>query len=118
MTARLRVFRDAQDLAETLADETAALLNTAIAARGRASMALPGGRTPTPFLTALGRRDVDWSRVTVTLVEAAPVAGALRFELLSEGRVATGAQRRPPSRPSRNTKHQRSPKKHYGKRSR
>ena len=57
-------------------------------------------------------------RVTVTLVEAAPVAGALRFELLSEGRVATGAQRRPPSRPSRNTKHQRSPKKHYGKRSR
>ena len=28
-------------------------------------------------------------RVTVKLVEAAPVAGALRFELLSEGRVMT-----------------------------
>ena len=69
MTARLRVFRDAQDLAETLADETAALLTAAIAARGRATMALPGGRTPTPFLTALGRRDVDWSRVTATLVD-------------------------------------------------
>lgn len=69
MTARLRVFRDAQDLAETLADETAALLTDAIAARGRATMALPGGRTPTPFLTALGRRDVDWSRVTATLVD-------------------------------------------------
>ena len=26
-------------------------------------------------------------RVTVKLVEAAPVAGALRFELLSEGRI-------------------------------
>jgi ribonuclease R len=34
-------------------------------------------------------------RVTVKLVEAAPVAGALRFELLSEGRIMTGAQRRP-----------------------
>jgi ribonuclease R len=36
--------------------------------------------------------------VTVKLVEAAPVAGALRFELLSEGRVVTGAQRRPTGR--------------------
>ena len=39
-------------------------------------------------------------RVTVKLVEAAPVAGALRFELLSEGRVMTGAQRRPSDRPA------------------
>lgn len=69
MTARLRVFRDAQDLAETLADETAALLTAAIAVRGRATMALPGGRTPSPFLTALGRRAVDWGRVTATLVD-------------------------------------------------
>jgi len=38
-------------------------------------------------------------RVTVKLVEAAPVAGALRFELLSEGRVMTGTQRRPSDRP-------------------
>jgi ribonuclease R len=32
-------------------------------------------------------------RVTVKLVEAAPVAGALRFELLSEGRYVGGRQR-------------------------
>ena len=38
-------------------------------------------------------------RVTVKLVEAAPVAGALRFELLSEGSVMTGAQRGPSNRP-------------------
>jgi ribonuclease R len=36
-------------------------------------------------------------RVTVKLVEAAPVAGALRFELLSEGR---------PGRPSRRSRHE------------
>jgi ribonuclease R len=34
--------------------------------------------------------------VTVRLVEAAPVAGALRFELLSEGRVTGGSRRREP----------------------
>jgi ribonuclease R len=38
-------------------------------------------------------------RVGVRLVEAAPVAGALRFELLSEGRYLTRARR--PSRPTR-----------------
>jgi ribonuclease R len=32
-------------------------------------------------------------KVTVRLVEAAPVAGALRFELLSEGRLAAGRHR-------------------------
>jgi ribonuclease R len=37
-------------------------------------------------------------RVTVKLIEAAPVAGALRFELLSEGKIMTGAQRRPSGR--------------------
>jgi ribonuclease R len=39
-------------------------------------------------------------RVTVKLVEAAPVAGALRFELISEGRIVRpGAARRPSARP-------------------
>jgi ribonuclease R len=47
-------------------------------------------------------------RVTVKLVEAAPVAGALRFELLSEGRVMTGAQRRPADRPGGGARQERS----------
>jgi ribonuclease R len=38
--------------------------------------------------------------VTVKLVEAAPVAGALRFELLSEGRMS-GSRRRPQHQPRR-----------------
>ncbi len=62
--------------------------------------------------------------VTVKLVEAAPVAGALRFELLSEGRVMTGAQRRPSDRPggarpeSRREKPFRGKKPYRGKRHR
>jgi ribonuclease R len=38
-------------------------------------------------------------KVTVKLVEAAPVAGALRFELQSEGRHDGGAKQRPARRP-------------------
>jgi ribonuclease R len=52
-------------------------------------------------------------RVTVKLVEAAPVAGALRFELLSEGRLAAPSQRPSPDRPRRDRPQQR-----YGKRRR
>jgi ribonuclease R len=62
-------------------------------------------------------------RVTVKLVEAAPVAGALRFELLSEGKIMTGAQRRPSDRPGgrahperRREKPFRGKKPHRGKR--
>jgi ribonuclease R len=50
-------------------------------------------------------------RVTVRLVEAAPVAGALRFELLSEGRSGT----RPPPERRRPSVH---PRTHGGKRRR
>src|SRR5204863_8597080 len=39
--------------------------------------------------------------VSVKLVEAAPVAGALRFELLSEGRYDVTAKTRPPRRSAR-----------------
>lgn len=54
--------------------------------------------------------------VTVKLVEAAPVAGALRFELLSEGRPGRPARRphegrrrehHPPSRPPRHQRKRR-----------
>jgi ribonuclease R len=58
-------------------------------------------------------------KVTVRLVEAAPVAGALRFELLSEGRFVTG--RRPSERPGSKPGHapmQRPRPQHRGKRKR
>jgi ribonuclease R len=42
-------------------------------------------------------------RVTVKLVEAAPVAGALRFELLSEGRYNSAGARRPQRAEHRHT---------------
>jgi len=55
-------------------------------------------------------------RVTVKLVEAAPVAGALRFELLSEGRITGRAERRPSMRPDRRSRPERRREKRYGQR--
>jgi ribonuclease R len=52
--------------------------------------------------------------VSVKLVEAAPVAGALRFELLSEGRMAA----RPQPRPSGKSRPERRREKRYGQRRR
>jgi len=54
-------------------------------------------------------------RVTVSLVEAAPVAGALRFELLSKGQTG-GMQRRATLRPRSDAEHERRAKKRVKKR--
>ena len=41
-----------------------------VESRGQAVLAVSGGSTPARFFSVLGRRkDIDWSRVTVTLVD-------------------------------------------------
>ncbi|CDZ57081.1 6-phosphogluconolactonase [Neorhizobium galegae] len=69
MTANMLEFADAAALAASLADEVAAHLETAIRDRGTASIAVSGGSTPKKFFEALATRDIDWSKVTVTLVD-------------------------------------------------
>lgn len=56
-------------LGAALAERVAEDLADAIAARGRARLAVPGGTTPGPFLEALGAADLDWERVAVTLTD-------------------------------------------------
>ena len=65
---------DAQALAERLAADVAGRLRDAIAARGTASLVVSGGSTPRPFLEALARASLDWSRVLVTLADERWVA--------------------------------------------
>jgi 6-phosphogluconolactonase len=64
-----REFADGAALAEAFADWTAALLREAIAARGIALLVVSGGSTPKRYFAALSRRDLDWSRVAVTLAD-------------------------------------------------
>ncbi len=69
MTANLHEFPDAGALASGLADAVATRLSDAIAQRGTASLAVSGGSTPKRFFDVLSARDIDWSKVTVTLVD-------------------------------------------------
>ena len=67
-------FTDGGAAAADLATRIATLLSEAIAARGTASLALSGGRSPKPVLEALARTPLDWSKVVVTLVDERWVA--------------------------------------------
>jgi 6-phosphogluconolactonase len=65
-----RTFGSKEDLALALAEAVADDLRVGIGAHGQAALAVSGGSTPGKFFGALGRRkDVDWSRVFVTLVD-------------------------------------------------
>ena len=69
MSAEMHEFKDGAALAEGLADKVSATLSDAIVARGRATIAVSGGSTPKAFFKALSGRDIDWGKVTVTLVD-------------------------------------------------
>ncbi len=62
-------FASRDELAESLATGVGQVLQAAIDAKGRASLAVSGGSTPKGFFARLSRIDLDWSRVTVTLVD-------------------------------------------------
>lgn len=64
-----RVFPSPQALAEALAGKVAEALATALERRGTAFLAVSGGTTPKRFFAALSQSPIDWSRVTVTLVD-------------------------------------------------
>lgn len=71
MTAQapLHAFDDAQALATALAARLADDLRNAIDARGEATIAVSGGNTPKRLFDRLSHEVLDWSRVTVTLVD-------------------------------------------------
>lgn len=66
---RLHRFVSARQAAAALTARVVADLEAAMTLRGRASLAVPGGTTPGPFLTLLGSRSLDWRRVVVTLTD-------------------------------------------------
>ncbi len=62
-------FADSEGLARTLASQLAASLNTAIAARGLASVVVSGGKSPIRLFERLRAEPLDWSRVCVALAD-------------------------------------------------
>jgi 6-phosphogluconolactonase len=68
------LFATGAQAAADIATRIATLLADGIAARGVASIAVSGGRSPRPVLEALSVVDLDWSKVVVTLVDERWVA--------------------------------------------
>jgi 6-phosphogluconolactonase len=65
-----RSFPDKATLATELAQAVAERIRTAMAERGSAAIAVSGGSTPARFFASLGKtRDIDWTKVVVTLVD-------------------------------------------------
>jgi 6-phosphogluconolactonase len=69
MSPKRRPFNTASAAVDALCAAVTQDLEAAIVARGRASLALSGGRSPVPFLQALARQPIDWDRVVVSLVD-------------------------------------------------
>jgi len=64
----------AQQQAEKLAQAVAEELRAAIKHRGRACIAVSGGKSPIEFFDCLSQESLDWSKVLVTLVDERWVA--------------------------------------------
>lgn len=62
-------FADKLTLADKLARDVASKLDAAIKARGKATLAVSGGGTPKMMFAVLAEQEIDWSKVTVTLVD-------------------------------------------------
>ncbi len=78
-----------------LALQVAEELSLAIGARGRASLCVPGGTTPAPFMRALSMQDLGWSQVTVMLGDERFVpenSGRSNTRLLKENLLINKAQ--------------------------
>lgn len=65
----IRAFADRATLAAALASDVADVLRDGISRRDAASFAVSGGSTPKAFFRALAAEALDWSKVTVTLVD-------------------------------------------------
>jgi 6-phosphogluconolactonase len=60
-----RKFDDKEVMAQRVASYVESLIRSAIAARGSATLALAGGKTPIPAFRELAEARLDWSKVTI-----------------------------------------------------
>ena len=67
-------FTSGTELAQSLSEAIADKLSSAIAERGHATIAVSGGTTPLKLFDILSRKMIDWTLVTITLVDERFVA--------------------------------------------
>lgn len=63
------IYENADALTSAFAEKLVAILENGIAANGRASLVVSGGRTPVALFQQLSNADVEWAKVDVTLAD-------------------------------------------------
>lgn len=66
---QINEFEQRQLLDEALADKVAAILNSAVKQKGKASIAVSGGSTPKGFFNSLSKKRLPWAQITITLAD-------------------------------------------------
>lgn len=87
-------FANKNILAAALAEDVAGALRTAISRDGKASLLVSGGSTPKLFFQHLGRAELDWSKVFVSLVDERwvdPTSDRSNAKLVAENLMQGGA---------------------------
>jgi 6-phosphogluconolactonase len=69
MATELEVFADAGEVADAAASRLARWTSEVVAARGRCSVAVSGGRTPWAMFAALARLDLPWEQTVFFQVD-------------------------------------------------
>lgn len=69
MTYQLHEHSDAAVAAQAQAEAVASALKQALAEKGRAVLAVSGGKSPIAFFEALSQFDLDWKNIGITLVD-------------------------------------------------
>lgn len=62
-------FSSSEELAQTLAQNIALILENSIKANGKATLLVSGGNTPKLFFQKLSKIDIQWQMVTIGLVD-------------------------------------------------
>jgi 6-phosphogluconolactonase len=86
-------YPDAATAAREFAQRIGDTLQAAIAARGRASLVVSGGKSPIALFEALRLRPLEWSRVSITLADErwVPLGDAASNEQLVRDHLLAGA---------------------------
>ena len=66
---QLTSYESASEMMQSLSVQITSQLSAAIALRGRACLAVPGGSTPGPLFDLLSQAELDWANVTVMLTD-------------------------------------------------
>ena len=69
MSLSTHTFENSDELVTVFSQRIADTLKQAIAEKNQATLVVSGGSTPLPLFKSLCQRDLDWSKVVITLAD-------------------------------------------------